>query len=320
MSKNSKGSKGKERQLAANYQLGRFDVLCCRGKIALEHEGNCRFRAMVQSFLHQYAHSSCKVVKSRIVSTIVDSVRQASPEGGFVKFVDEGWIVVSDRFAREKVGQTFRDLLHAQYKSSTKAKARVRNTELSPAPAPYAAPALPSGLPLHVKPSYVSSNTSAAQLPAWVGSCPLQAQMNPTSLIPLSSATPTGIAQFPRESLANTTLNRSTPHDGSIRTSMIASGDHPTQHNFLEQLIQNLDRSSTPGAHEEFENHMLKPLLPAPSVAAPEEAKPARHQMSQMSAESSHMLSDLEPLPLLNDLGSSSAVFSIDSFRWEPRP
>ena len=120
MSSNTTNAKGKSkakvpqlRQLPATYQLGRYDVLCCRGKVALEHDGNRIFRAMVQSHLQEYSNSSCKYHKSKIVSHIVESVKQASgPEGGgFVKFIDDAFFAVGERFAREKVGQTVSYLL-----------------------------------------------------------------------------------------------------------------------------------------------------------------------------------------------------------------
>ena len=103
----------KMRQLPPTYRLGPNDVLCCRGKVALEHEGNQRFRALVQSHLQAYSTSGCKYQKSKIVSHIVSSVKQAcGPEGGgFVKFIDDAFFEVGDRFAREKVGQTVRSLV-----------------------------------------------------------------------------------------------------------------------------------------------------------------------------------------------------------------
>ena len=59
-----------------------------------------------------------------IVSEIVDSIKTMSSEGGFVRSVDNTWWVVSDHIAREKTGQAFRDALHSQYRSSTRAKRR----------------------------------------------------------------------------------------------------------------------------------------------------------------------------------------------------
>ena len=64
--------------------------------------------------------------KTRLVSHIIDTVGKKSPNGGFVKNVNGQWFEVGDRRAKEKTGQTMRDLLHTRYTSSTKAKARAR--------------------------------------------------------------------------------------------------------------------------------------------------------------------------------------------------
>jgi hypothetical protein len=77
-----------------------------------------RFRALVQDQLHNY--------QSHIVREIIESVRRSSPKGGFVKKVNGKWFDVGERARREKTGQQIRDLLHTQYRSSTKAKARTR--------------------------------------------------------------------------------------------------------------------------------------------------------------------------------------------------
>jgi len=71
--------------------------------------------------------------KSKIVRDIIESVRQASPQGGFVKKVNGEWFDVGERARREKTGQQIRDLLHHDYKSSTKAKARTRKNQKGPA-------------------------------------------------------------------------------------------------------------------------------------------------------------------------------------------
>lgn len=110
------------RPLVANFTPGDFDVICARGKKAITHAGNRRFRLDVSMHLEKYSEATTKLDKSLIVSLIVDTVRQKSPDGGFVKFENDCWHEVGAHIAREKVGQSFRDLLHTQYKSSTKAK------------------------------------------------------------------------------------------------------------------------------------------------------------------------------------------------------
>ena len=80
----------------------------------------------MQDQLHNYQTSTSKMAKSHIVREIIESVRRASPKGGFVKKVNGKWFDVGERARREKTGQQIRDLLHTQYRSSTKAKARTR--------------------------------------------------------------------------------------------------------------------------------------------------------------------------------------------------
>lgn len=119
-----------KRRLSDDFTPGPYDVICARGKAAHNSEGNVRFRALVQEHAEQYGSCTCKYEKSKIVSHIVNTVRTAAAyhQGGFVKSTNGGtmWFEVGDRAAKEKIGQTFRDLLHTKYSSSTKAKARVR--------------------------------------------------------------------------------------------------------------------------------------------------------------------------------------------------
>lgn len=97
----------------------------------MNHVGNVRFREIIRSKLPQYNACRSKLEKSLIVTTIVDSVRDVSPDGGFVKKNEATgvWYDVGDALAREKIGQTLRDQLHSKYKSSTKAKKERRKAE-----------------------------------------------------------------------------------------------------------------------------------------------------------------------------------------------
>ena len=81
-------------------------------------------------FNHLNAKAESKVFKSIVVSSIVNWVHKESPNGGFVKKMNDGrWCEVGDNLAREKVAQSFRDLLHDQYKSSTKSKRQRRKLQ-----------------------------------------------------------------------------------------------------------------------------------------------------------------------------------------------
>lgn len=130
---------------------GEYDVICARGAKARNHSGNQHFRRLIHQHLEAYSTATVKVEKSAIVSKIIDSVRTKSPEGGFVKKIGGRYFEVGDHVAREvrfvladksnsrvglpllvqKVGQSFRDLLHTKYKSSTKAKMAKRKMRRS---------------------------------------------------------------------------------------------------------------------------------------------------------------------------------------------
>ena len=74
--------------------------------------------------MEKYATSTSRQDKSDILSTIVNTVRGNSPNGGFVKEDNATghWFEVGDFLAREKVSQAFRDALSHSYRSSKKYK------------------------------------------------------------------------------------------------------------------------------------------------------------------------------------------------------
>jgi hypothetical protein len=112
--------------LSQGFAPGPSDVVCARGKSYWDHEGNQRYRALIQAATEKYSFSTNKLDKTLIVSEIVEAVHAA--QGRFVKREAKGgpWVVVDEVFAREKVSQSLRDGLHDKYKSSTKAKKQRR--------------------------------------------------------------------------------------------------------------------------------------------------------------------------------------------------
>jgi hypothetical protein len=95
-------------KLCSQFVPGPLDVICARGKKATQHSGNQRFRALIKMNLPKYSQASSKLDKSLLVSSIIKAVRQASPDGGFVREEDDGsWYEVGDHFAREKCGQWY---------------------------------------------------------------------------------------------------------------------------------------------------------------------------------------------------------------------
>ncbi|CAB9508617.1 Nitrilase family, member 2 [Seminavis robusta] len=99
-----------------NFVPSEFHVICGRGKKVFEHCGNVRFRNIIMGHLDSYKAAPSKAQKSAVVSTIFDKLTQG--EGAFVKqdTNTEGWFVVSESAAREKISQCFRDCLQDKFK------------------------------------------------------------------------------------------------------------------------------------------------------------------------------------------------------------
>jgi hypothetical protein len=93
-------------QLPWDFIPGPYDVICGRGKGALQHPGNRRYRELVKSSLRCYMDATSKLEKTHLVTSLIQSVEGTSPSGvGFIKWSNGFWYKVSESFAREKCGQ-----------------------------------------------------------------------------------------------------------------------------------------------------------------------------------------------------------------------
>ena len=103
----------KSEKLSADFLPGPFDVICGRGKTISLHSGNRRYSELIKSILPRYCATLSKVEKTILVTSVINRVEQASPEGGFVKEINGQWYKVSESYAREKIGQRLVPLLSA---------------------------------------------------------------------------------------------------------------------------------------------------------------------------------------------------------------
>ena len=69
------------------------------------HPGNRRFQVVLSMNLQRYADAGTKSEKSRIVLSVVDSIKEGSPDGGFVTNERGRWYDIGNYLARQKVGQ-----------------------------------------------------------------------------------------------------------------------------------------------------------------------------------------------------------------------
>jgi hypothetical protein len=117
------GAKTGRSRLGVDFQPSNLSVICGRGR-QHNHLGNQRFRMLAGTFVEEYSRAETKTTKSNLVFNIVTMIRQAG--GTFCKYEKGVWFEVGDRLAREKVSAFFRDILHTQYRSSSKAKTTLR--------------------------------------------------------------------------------------------------------------------------------------------------------------------------------------------------
>ena len=108
-----------------------YAVLIGRGKICSNAVGNRRLNIIASRFLKPYSLATSKQEKTEIVSQIVKIIEDSCPTAAFIKKSDSDglWYPVDQTKAREKVGYVMRDLLHDNYKSSTKAKVEKRRRQ-----------------------------------------------------------------------------------------------------------------------------------------------------------------------------------------------
>ena len=108
--------------LPVDYEPSKFCIIWGRGKGSYQSDGNINFRSLVKSNLERYKEAPGRLEKSFIVSEVLNMIRESCPVGAFVKYEKGRWYDLDDTVCREKVGSLFRDFLHTEYKSSSKAK------------------------------------------------------------------------------------------------------------------------------------------------------------------------------------------------------
>ena len=111
-----------------SFQPQEYDVICAKGKVAANHSGNGHLRQLVAKYYLDYGNATTRYEKTKVVTTIIEDIRNKCSDygGGFVKLENDRWFEIGENAAREKVGQHLRERLHIKYKSSTKAKRRMK--------------------------------------------------------------------------------------------------------------------------------------------------------------------------------------------------
>jgi len=103
-----------KRSLADQMNIGPYDVLCGRHRLAFNNIGNRRFRVTVSLFLDRYMEAPTRQEKSLIVLSVAGIVK--STVGRFMKWnsAKTEWVELNDKKTREKVGHALRDMALAK--------------------------------------------------------------------------------------------------------------------------------------------------------------------------------------------------------------
>ena len=130
--------------------------MCClgRGYLAVKHEGNVRFRQLVQEYQERYASATEVTGKHDVACNVVRKIKERNgrflrrrsdsdgnqnlPEADNVGPLDhqrDAWVPVDDSVSIEKVKQTFRDLkLKAKGGNKSSKSRKKKNTVDPPSP------------------------------------------------------------------------------------------------------------------------------------------------------------------------------------------
>ena len=106
-------------------EISPYSVVIGRGKVCKENIGNQRLEVLARTKVQQFAEATTKDDKSKVVTFLVDTVHKNG--GSFLKLVDNKFVEVNMRGAREKVGVVLRNLVGPdKYRSSCKSKVVAR--------------------------------------------------------------------------------------------------------------------------------------------------------------------------------------------------
>jgi len=120
--------------LQRSFEPGSSDVILGRGKKCFHHEGNENFRKTVASRLIEYKRAGKnRTEKTHILFSVVSSIRRANPIGRFIKKNPDTkrWYDVGDFVAKEKISQSFRDMIQKEQKKGTGSSLK-RNSSSQP--------------------------------------------------------------------------------------------------------------------------------------------------------------------------------------------
>jgi len=108
--------------LPLNFKPGAKDILCGRGNVFSNHEGNRYFGKTVRSNLREYRDASNRPEKIRVVDEILEEIQLSGARFAKVDRETKRWYELNDVQAHQKIGHAIRDtirLLQSKKRIST---------------------------------------------------------------------------------------------------------------------------------------------------------------------------------------------------------
>lgn len=125
--KNSKkNSKSSLLLLPQDYTPGANDILCGRGNVFSNHQGNQFFGRIIRANLREYMGASNRPEKIKVVDDILREIQVSGARFAKVDSETKGWYELNDVQAHQKIGHAIRDtirLLEKDNKKNSSAKA-----------------------------------------------------------------------------------------------------------------------------------------------------------------------------------------------------
>ena len=92
------------------------DVLCGRGRVCFEHEGNRKFRALIALNLQTYLDAPSRKIRTQLVRAIAETVQSVGGRFLIHDFKSNTWTDGGMKKAKDKIGHSFRDAMAHKYK------------------------------------------------------------------------------------------------------------------------------------------------------------------------------------------------------------
>ena len=117
-------------QLPLNFTPRSTDILCGRGNVFSNHEGNRFFGRIVRSNLKQYRDAGSRPEKIRVVDDILQEFRSSGVRFAKLDSETKRWFELNDVLAHQKIGHAIRDTIRL-LKDKTKNSKTITKTKQS---------------------------------------------------------------------------------------------------------------------------------------------------------------------------------------------